>query len=63
MAGPKTILAVAFTMAAFYAVAGDFSFHVSVAPEWNQMFQRTKGWIGADATVDWARAAQGTSQD
>lgn len=48
MAGPKTILAVAFTMAAFYAVAGDFSFHVSVAPEWNQMFQRTKGWIGAD---------------
>jgi uncharacterized protein DUF4185 len=42
------VLAAMFTLTAFYAVAGDFSFHVSVAPEWNRMFQRTNGWIGAD---------------
>jgi hypothetical protein len=42
------ILAAALTLAAFHAVAGDFSFHVSVAAEWNATFQRTNGWIGAD---------------
>jgi hypothetical protein len=41
-------LAVLFTLAIFYAVAGDFSFGVSAAPNWNRMFQRTNGWIGAD---------------
>ncbi|HEX3625791.1 MAG TPA: DUF4185 domain-containing protein [Verrucomicrobiae bacterium] len=46
----RTILAFAamLTLAAFYAAAGDLSFRVSAAPEWNQMFQRTNGWLGAD---------------
>jgi Domain of unknown function (DUF4185) len=44
----KIVLAAAFAMAAMCAEAGDFSFRVSVAPEWNQMFQRTNGWLGAD---------------
>jgi len=43
-----TILAVATAMAMLHAVANDFSFRVSPAPEWNQMFQRTNGWLGAD---------------
>jgi Domain of unknown function (DUF4185) len=42
------VLATAFALAAISAVAGDFSFRVSAAPEWNDMFQRTKGWLGAD---------------
>jgi hypothetical protein len=42
------VLAVALAMTTFYAVGADFSFHVSVAPDWNQMFQRTNGWLGAD---------------
>lgn len=42
------VLAVALSMTAFCAIAGDFSFQVSVAPEWNEMFQRTNGWLGAD---------------
>jgi hypothetical protein len=42
------IFAVALNVTTFYAGAGDFSFRVSAAPEWNQMFQRTNGWIGAD---------------
>jgi hypothetical protein len=42
------VFAVMLSMAASCAVAGDFSFHVSAAPEWNQMFQRTNGWLGAD---------------
>lgn len=25
-----------------------FSFHVSEAPEWNHLFERTNGWLGAD---------------
>ena len=42
------IIAMALAMTALHIVAGDFSFRVSPAPEWNQMFQRTNGWIGAD---------------
>lgn len=42
------LLAAAFSLAAFGAMAGDFTFSVSAAPDWNRMFQRTNGWIGAD---------------
>jgi hypothetical protein len=35
-------------MTVFQAVGEDISFHVSTAPEWNQMFQSSNGWIGAD---------------
>lgn len=42
------VLAGIFTLLAFHSLGGDFSFRVSVAPEWNEMFQRTNGWIGAD---------------
>lgn len=41
-------LAAAFALLAVSAVGGDSSFRVSPAPEWNQMFQRTNGWLGAD---------------
>jgi Domain of unknown function (DUF4185) len=42
------VLTIAFALIAISAVAGDFSFRVSVTPEWNDMFQRTNGWLGAD---------------
>jgi len=42
------ILAATFTLAVSSAVAGDYSFQVSAVPEWNRMFQRTNGWLGAD---------------
>lgn len=42
------IFAVAIAMTALHTMAGDISFRVSPAPEWNQKFQRTNGWIGAD---------------
>jgi hypothetical protein len=42
------ILAVALAMTALCAVGADFSFRASESPEWNQMFQRTNGWLGAD---------------
>ena len=42
------ILTVAIAMTALHAVAGNLSFRVSPAPEWNQMLQSTNGWIGAD---------------
>lgn len=42
------VLAAGIALAAIPAVAADFSIHVSVAPEWNQLFQNTNGWIGAD---------------
>lgn len=42
------VLVVTLIITACCADAGDFSFRVSAAPEWNQMFQRTNGWLGAD---------------
>lgn len=42
------VLAATFVLAAVSAIAGDISFHASPAREWNQLFQRTNGWIGAD---------------
>ncbi len=45
---PTKILVAAFALLAVSAMAADFSFHASPAPEWNQMFQRTNGWLGAD---------------
>ncbi|MGH7950950.1 MAG: hypothetical protein ACREFE_03380, partial [Limisphaerales bacterium] len=39
---------IAVMLAAFHSVAG-LSFRVSPAPEWNHFFQKTNGWIGADA--------------
>ncbi|MGH7941468.1 MAG: DUF4185 domain-containing protein [Limisphaerales bacterium] len=38
----------AFVLAAVTAAAGDISFRVSPQPEWNRMFQKTNGWLGAD---------------
>lgn len=38
--------AIALTL--FPAVAGNFSFAVSPAPEWDRSFQNTNGWAGAD---------------
>ena len=48
MFSPKKILAAAFALLAVSGIAGDFSFHVSPAPEWNRMLQSTNGWLGAD---------------
>jgi hypothetical protein len=48
MFGKSTVFAIVLAMTAVYAGAGDFSFRVSEAPEWNRLFQRTNGWIGAD---------------
>jgi Domain of unknown function (DUF4185) len=48
MFGKTMALAIALAITAFRAGADDFSFRVSEAPEWNRMFQRTNGWIGAD---------------
>lgn len=33
---------------AVQAVAGDFTFRSAPAPDWDQLFQRTNGWLGAD---------------
>ena len=35
-------------LSALHAAAGNFTFRVSTAPGWNQLFQRTNGWVGAD---------------
>lgn len=40
------LIFIVIVLAAFKA--GAFTFRVSDAPEWNQMFQRTNGWLGAD---------------
>lgn len=42
------VIAAAFALGALQAAAADFSFDVSVASDWDQMFQRTNGWAGAD---------------
>jgi len=42
------LLTATLIMSVFHADAADFSFHVSAAPGWNQMFQKTNGWLGAD---------------
>ncbi len=36
-------------LSALHVTAGDFFFRVATAPEWNQLFQMTNGWAGADA--------------
>src|ERR1700722_11995449 len=43
------VIFVAVMLSALPVTAGDFYFRVSPAPEWNQMFQKTNGWAGADA--------------
>lgn len=35
-------------LTALHVAANGFSFHVSTAPDWNQLFQKTNGWLGAD---------------
>ncbi len=45
-------------MAHFAASA--FTFRVAEAPEWNQQFQRTNGWVGADVAYSFPLAADKT---
>ncbi len=42
------IICVAVMVATVHFAASAFTFHVNEAPEWNQFFQRTNGWVGAD---------------
>jgi hypothetical protein len=34
--------------AVFHTAADDFTFHAAPAPDWDQRFQRSNGWLGAD---------------
>jgi len=42
------VLVAAVMLPVLHVTAGDFYFRVSTAPEWNQLFQKTNGWAGAD---------------
>jgi hypothetical protein len=43
------IILVAVMLTAFPVAVNAYTFRVSDAPEWDQFFQRTNGWLGADA--------------
>lgn len=42
-------IVVALVLSMLPAAAGNFPFQVSAPPEWDQLFQTTNGWVGADA--------------
>lgn len=55
-----TAILMTIALSALHAAADNFDFRVSTAPEWNDLFQKTNGWLGADVAYSISLATNKT---